>query len=262
MVKTWLQKNLDDLFGDSMTKKGLKFDLFIMFLIFISSLIFVVETSITSPFFISAIKIIEIVILVIFTVELVLRFYVASSKKEFFLSIYTWIDVLAVLPFWFGFQSQFVRMFRLFRVFRFLRFLNYSKKYVKSHAIEDFTLEKIFFFRLIFTVFMVLFVASALVFQIENNINPTINTFWDAFYFMAISITTVGYGDITPMTNIAQLIVVVTVLLGITIVPAQITSMIKYLAEQKDTKKKECVKCGVSTHQKDAKYCRQCGERL
>lgn len=189
-------------------------------------------------------------------------FTLQIPKKIFFLSIYTWIDILAVLPFWFGFQSQFVRMFRLFRVFRFLRFLNYSKKYVKSHSIEDFTLEKIFIFRLVFTVFMVLFVASALIFQIEHVVNPTISTFWDAFYFMAVSITTVGYGDITPVTNLAQLIVVVTVVLGITIVPAQITSMIKYLAEQKDTKKKECLNCGLSLHQRDAKYCSHCGERL
>lgn len=84
MVKTGLQKNLNDFFGDSMTKKGLKFDLFIMFLIFVSSLIFVIETSISSPLVFSIIKIVEFIILVIFTVELFLRFYVANSKKDFF----------------------------------------------------------------------------------------------------------------------------------------------------------------------------------
>lgn len=256
------QELMEEFFGDSMTKRGLKFDVFIMFLIFLSSLIFVLETSINNQFILIIFFYLELFILGVFSIELVLRYIVAPSKKKFFTSIYTWIDILAVVPFWFGFQSQFIRMFRLFRVFRFFRFLKYSKSYIRAHKINDFDLEKLFVFRIIFTVFMFMFVASALIFQIEHPINPGITTFWDAFYFVVISAATVGYGDIVPVTDIAKLIIVFTVLSALIIVPVHITSMIKFLAEEKESRKQDCLKCGINVHTKDAKYCRCCGERL
>ena len=265
MIKSF-KKNfhnlMRDFFGDSMTKRGMRFDVFIMFLIFLSSLMFVLKTSITDSFILRVFSYIELLILVVFSIELIFRFVYAPSKKKFFFSIYSWIDILAVVPFWFGFQSQFIRMFRLFRIFRFLRFLNYSKFYVESHKFEDFDLEKLFFIRIIFTVFMFMFIAAAVIFQIEHAVNSSITTFWDAFYFVVISVTTVGYGDIVPVTNIAKLIIIFTILSALIIVPVYLTSLMKHLGIEKESKDKDCQNCGSGNHRKYAKYCYSCGQRL
>jgi voltage-gated potassium channel len=260
--KSDFQNIMEDFFGDRLNKKSLKFDLFIIFLILISSAIYVLETSVTSEFYLKLFRIVDMIIIFLFSIELILRYIVAPSKKKFFTSFYTWIDILTVVPFWFSISSQFVRMFRLFRIFRFLRFLKFSKRYFNSETFTDFSLEKLFIFRMLLTVFMFIFVASALIFQIENQTNPMINTFFDAFYFVLISVTTVGYGDIVVYSVISKLVIMTTVLAGIVVVPVHITTMIKYLAEEKDVLKHPCKRCGLGIHEVDARHCRHCGAKL
>ena len=258
-----LYETLDEFFGDAISKKSLRFDLFIMVLIFISAVVYVLETSIINlPLFSEILSWIDLILLIFFSIELLLRFYIARNKITFFTSIYTWIDILAVVPFWFGFSSQTIRMFRLFRVFRFLRFLNISKQYMEQDKELDFSLEKLFIFRIFFTVFMLMFVSAALIFQVEALINPMINTFWDSFYFVLISVTTVGYGDIVPLTSFGRALVMVSIVSFIVIIPVHITAMTRYLADEKQILRVACKKCGLKRHQKDSRHCRNCGGLL
>lgn len=261
--KSEIYETLEEFFGDAITKKSLRFDVVIMVLIFISALIYVLETSLMQfPKVIEILSYLDTVLLIIFSIELFLRFYIARSKKKFFTSLYSWIDILAVIPFWFGFSSQTIRMFRLFRVFRFLRFLNVSKQYMEQEKELDFSLEKLFVFRIFFTVFMLMFVSAALVFQVEYMANPLISTFWDAFYFILVSVTTVGYGDIVPVTSLGRALIMISIVSFIVIIPVHITAMNRYIAEEKKTLRIACKSCALKRHQKDARYCRNCGTLL
>jgi voltage-gated potassium channel len=258
-----LYETLEEFFGDAITKKSLRFDLLIMILIFISALVFVLEASLMQyPTLLSILGVIDLVLLIIFTIEILLRFYMARSKKKFFLSAYSWIDILAVVPFWFGFSSQTIRMFRLFRVFRFLRFLNISKQYMEQDKELDFSLEKLFVFRIFFTVFMLMFVSAALIFQVEFAYNAMINSFWDAFYFVLISVTTVGYGDIVPVTTFGRILIMISIVSFLVIIPVHITAMTRYLSNEKKILRISCKKCGLKRHQTDSRHCRNCGALL
>lgn len=248
---------------DFTTKLGLIINLSILGVIFLSLLVFVVETYPLSNQFQIYLHRIDLVILVIFSCEYLIRFWCAENKILFLISLLSIIDLIAIIPLLIGFLDvRFIRIFHGFRILRLIRFFNFELFIFKLKT-ED----NIIFARIILTLFSLIFINSGLIYQIEHNLNPEeFSNFFDALYFSVVTMTTVGFGDITPLSDGGKLVTLLMIFSGILLIPWQLGELIKQLVktanETKNQMDKVCSNCGLSLHDTDANFCKICGFQL
>ncbi len=197
------------------------------------------------------------VISVLFLIEYLLRLWSARRPLRYAFSLYGVIDVVAILPAFAGPGFHLLRIFRLFRIFRLIRFLE-SQKFFFG-AISEIHL---YIIRVFFTLLSILFVSAGLIFYAERGQNPDIPTFFEAFYFSVVALTTVGFGDIIPVTTSGRTVTVLMILAGIIFIPWQIKSLISYMLTRRDKEERACDSCGLRFHDLDARHCKHCGVRL
>jgi voltage-gated potassium channel len=254
-----LRERLSFYLEDMETLPGRVINLSITGLVLISSAIFVAETYSLPPAVAQQLDRLENGILIIFVVEYLLRLWCADHRLQHLLSLFAIVDLVAILPFLLGAANVgFLRIFRWFRILRLLRFIggNTIFGYVSQEDGAIFT-------RIIFTVVAIVFVYSGLIYQVEHPINgKAFNTFLDAIYFSVSTITTAGFGDITPSSQMGRLLTVLMLLTGVVLIPWQLGDLIKQLVKTADQRVVECSDCGLALHAADAYCCRICGTRL
>lgn len=238
------------------TKKSYYTDLLIMFLIVVASILYIVETYSFSETVLNILRGIDTAIMVLFTLEFIARFWIAKEKKNFVKSIYSWIDFLTILPFLLG-----VGHFQFFRALRFFRLLRYSKKYLKFQRRKN-SVEILFVARVVFTILVILYVSAAALYEVEKDVNPGIANYDDAFYFTLITVTTVGYGDIFPMTEAGRVVTALVILSGLIFIPYHIGSLMKFLSQHHKKANVVCQYCGLRYHDYSASHCKSCGHVL
>lgn len=246
-------------FEDIETPIGQAINLLITGLVLLSSAIFVAETYPLQDESRRLLSVLNDLILFVFTIEYGLRLWSAENRLRFLINPYSLIDLVAILPFLFtALDIRFIRIFRWFRILRLIRF--FEGKTVFGYVTRQ---DSAIFARILFTIFTIVFVYSGLIYQVEHPINPEeFTTFLDAVYFSVATMTTVGYGDITPISEIGRLLAVLMILTGIALIPWQIGDLIKQLVKTSNQVETLCTNCGQETHADDAKYCRICGWEL
>jgi voltage-gated potassium channel len=195
----------------------------------------------------------------IFAVEYFVRLWCAERKLRYIFSLYSVIDAIAIAPLLLGFWDvRFLRLLRWFRVLRLVRFLD--RRYIPQWLAAD---DRLIITRILFTLFSIIFIYSGLIYQVEHPKNPeVIENFLDAFYFAVVTMTTVGYGDITPVSKAGKLVTVLMILSGIAVIPWQISDLVKSFVNTNDKIRNACDRCGLIFHDPDASYCRRCGASL
>ncbi len=255
-----LNKNKLTFFSQSLdTPKGEVINLIIVFLIVISSGIFVAQTY-SIPTRVNVIlNIVNTTILICFAIEYLLRLWSQDKKIKYIFSLYAMIDLIAILPGFIGIVDiSFIRLLRWFRILRLIRFIE-QKALFGIISNEDLLI----FVRILFTLFAIVFVYSGLIYQVEHSVNPeNFRNFLDAFYFSIVTMTTVGFGDVTPVSDSGRLLTVLMILTGITLIPWQISDLVKRLVEISNKVKILCSYCGLAFHDPDAIFCKQCGKEL
>jgi voltage-gated potassium channel len=242
------------------TPIGRAINLAIAGLVLLSSAIFIAETyAIPNPVRVQ-LDCLNQLILTLFTLEYLLRLWSTEHKLRYFFSLYALIDLIAILPFLFtAIDIRFIRIFRWFRILRLLRYIEGATLlgYVSR---EDSAI----FVRILFTLFSIVFIYSGLIYQVEHPINPAaFATFLDAVYFAVATMTTVGYGDITPISQLGRLLAVMMILTGIALIPWQVGDLIRQLVKtSKQTTAKLCSNCGLTEHDGDARFCKICGKSI
>ncbi|MDX2212126.1 MAG: ion transporter [Oculatellaceae cyanobacterium bins.114] len=229
-------------------------------LVLFSSAIFIALTYPISDSARAILNVIDTGILVIFLVEYLLRFWCAENKAKYIFSLYSLIDLMAILPFFLGGTTdiRFIRLFRWFRILRLIRFIEGRTifGYVSS---ED----SVIVSRILFTIFAIVFVFSGLIYQVEHPSNPEgFKTFLDAIYFSVATMTTVGFGDVTPKSEMGRFLTILMILTGIALLPWQLGNLIKRLVKTTDQVEIACLQCGLSVHDDDAQFCKACGTAL
>ena len=246
-------------FKDIETPIGKAINLTIAALVLLSAGIFVAETYNIPDSVKFQLHIVDTAILVIFALEYLLRLWSAENKLKYILSFYSIIDLMAILPFFLGaVDISFIRLLRSFRILRLIRFID--RPYIfGSINTEDGAI----FARILFTLFAIVFVYSGLIYQVEHPVNPEgFDTFLDAFYFSIVTMTTVGFGDVTPVSKIGRLLTVLMILTGIALIPWQVGDLIKRLVKSTNQVEIICPGCGLAFHDADAGFCKRCGTKL
>ncbi|MEO0533695.1 MAG: ion transporter [Cyanobacteria bacterium P01_A01_bin.123] len=231
----------------------------IAFLILTSAALFVVETYSLSPDVQQILRIADWGILSLFTVEYGLRLWCAKHPLRYGLSFYAIADLIAILPFLLGFLDiRFIRLLRWLRILRLLRFVE-NRALLGALTAAD----SLIFARIIFTLIAIIFIYSGLIFQIEHAANPEgFRTFLDAIYFAVVTMTTVGFGDVTPVSETGRWLTVLMILTGIALIPTQIGNLIQQASLVNQSIRNDCPNCGLAVHQGDAQFCRRCGASL
>lgn len=257
------------------TPAGRLFDVVLLGLIVLSVMVVLVESTVgLSHGARQVLYYVEWSVTIIFTIEYFLRIYCLRKPSFYIFSFYGLIDLFSILPSYIalvytGAQALMVfRILRLLRVFRILRlshFVSASEMLVRSIRAS---LAKI----LVFMLFVLLLVTilGSVMYLIEGRINPNFSSIPKAIYWAIVTLTTVGYGDITPVTAAGQFISTVVMLLGYSIiaVPTGIIS-----AEMSGSRHHHgrrtifhapihCPKCGNQITNFEARYCDRCGTPL
>ena len=199
---------------------GLYFNFFIQFLIFVSIVNFSILTlpnlSIKTQEIINGL---EIFCVSVFTVEYLLRIYSASSRVKFFFSFFGLIDLIAILPFYLtlGMDLKSLRAIRLFRILRLFKFLRYGNTMEKIKKSFNFIKRELFLFTL--ATLMLLYFSSIGIYYFENKAQPEVfASIFDAMWWSVATLTTVGYGDVYPITNGGKIYASVIVFIGLGLV--------------------------------------------
>ena len=218
------------------TKGGRIFDLCIQFLIVLSVVCFSIETlPDLDDSTIKVLKILEVIVVILFTVEYLLRIVLSEKRFKFIFSFYGIIDLAAILPFYLatGLDFRSVRALRLLRVFRILKLVKYSaaiNRFVQ--ALKSIKRELIMFFAM--TLIMI-YLAGAGIYFFENSAQPeAFTSIFDSLWWAIVTLTTVGYGDIYPITVGGKIFTFFILIIGLGIVAIPTGLFASALTKTKD----------------------------
>jgi voltage-gated potassium channel len=247
---------------------GKCFDIVLLLLILFSITIVMLESvNVFDNKFHQMIKTAEWVVTILFTFEYIFRLCAIKKKLKYIFSFYGLVDLLSIIPtylslFVTGTQSlMIIRVFRLIRVFRVLKLVRYlGEASILWEAIKS-SFPKV-------TVFLVVVISMSLIsgtlmYLIEGEQNG-FSSIPRSWYWAIVTMTTVGYGDITPHTTLGQFVSSIIMLAGygILAVPTGIVSAELAFRRSKSISVRACASCSAEGHEPSAKYCYECGEPL
>ena len=199
---------------------GLYFNFFIQFLIVLSIINFSILTlpnlSIKSLEIINGL---EVFCVAVFTIEYLLRLYASEFRVKFFFSFFGLIDLIAILPFYLtlGMDLKSLRAIRLFRILRLFKFLRYGNTMNKIKKSFNSIKRELFLFSL--ATLMLLYFSSIGIYYFENEAQPeTFASIFDAMWWSVATLTTVGYGDVYPITSGGKVFASIIVFIGLGLV--------------------------------------------
>ncbi len=255
---------------ESDTYWGKLFDVCLLVMIVLSILLIIVESL---PGLNSTWKLVftifEYVFTAFFSLEYLMRIYCSPKPREYVLSFFGIIDFLSTIPIYLGWligSARYLmvlrtfRLIRVFRVFKLFSFLSEGDMLMRSLMLSA---RKI----LVFFLFIVVMVISlgTLMYMVEGNVEGSAFTdIPSSIYWAVVTMTTVGYGDIAPITTMGRFLSTIVMLLGYTIisVPTGIVSA-QFIHDGQHTHrtKHKCPECGAPVSEKDH-YCGYCGHNL
>ena len=207
---------------------------------------------------------------IFFTIEYILRLYSVYRPMKYALSFFGIIDLLSILPSYLSIflphseSLMVIRALRLLRIFRIFKLAGFvSESFVIIRALKA-SQKKIFVF--LFFIILMTIIMGSIMYLVEGQTNSGFDSIPRAIYWAIVTLTTVGYGDISPQTNLGQFLAAIVMILGYAViaVPTGIVSA-EFVNENNksvQTNTQACRYCAAEGHDDDAEFCKKCGEEL
>lgn len=266
-LSPWRERAHEIIF-EADTFLGKAFDITLIILIILSVLLVMAESVNTlqdryASFFFYA----EWILTILFTLEYIMRLMVIRSPLQYAKSFFGVVDLLAILPsylsLFFAGTHFFVviralRLMRIFRIFKLGHFMD--EGYVIVEAMQK-SRTKISIF--LFFILIVVTIVGSIMYVVEGESNESFTSIPRSIYWAIVTLTTVGYGDISPQTELGQFLSAVVMVLGYAViaVPTGIVSA-ELVKGNNSHNTQACLNCGRDGHDDDAKYCKYCGADL
>ena len=209
----------------------------------------------------------EWTITVFFTIEYLLRIISVKQPFKYIFSFYGLIDLVSLLPSYFGLflssesigSIKTIRTIRLLRVFRILKLIRYVKEANSLKRALKASRQRIVVFLL--AVLAIATIMGTIIYLIEDP-KDGFTSIPRSIYWAIVTLTTVGYGDISPQTGLGQFFASIIMILGYAIiaVPTGMISVELALSEKMNTQ--SCPSCSLEGHDNNAKHCKHCGAEL
>lgn len=252
------------------TPAGRLFDEVVIAAILLSVVVAIIDSAVAHPQWNRLFQLLEWGFTLMFTAEYLLRLWCSPQPLRYARSFYGVIDLVAILPaylayFYAGASMLLVmRLVRVLRVFRLLKLLAYVEE-------ANILLQSLYAARrkvLVFlcAVFVLAIIFGSLLYVVEGP-EHGFTSIPKGIYWAASTITTVGYGDMTPKTPFGQFIATLVMLVGYSVLAVPtgiITSELLQQMQQKERRhvNRHCPGCDASDHEVDARFCRLCGTGL
>ena len=235
-----MKEKLRSIIEDSSSKKGKIFDYFIQILILLSLIAFTIETlPNNSKSTINFLSVFETSCIIIFSVEYILRILISKKPLKYVFSFYGIIDFLAIFPFYLrsAYDLRALRVFRIFRVFRVLKLIRYNKALNRFHVAAKIVREEMILFFIV--TFIFIFLASSGIYFFENEAQPeSFKSIIHSGWWAIATLTTVGYGDVYPITVGGKIFTFFILLVGVGVVTVPAGLVASALAKAREIEKK------------------------
>lgn len=264
-----IRKKLHEIIYEADTPFGKLFDLFLLVLIVISIGAVMLESM--AGIYIKygkELEIIEWVITIFFTIEYIARIIAVKRPLKYIFSTYGLIDLLATLPAYidllfpglhFLLSIRAIRLLRVFRILKLGHFVGASNQLVV--ALKKAKLKIAVF---LFNVIVLCIILGTIMFMIEGPENG-FSSIPMGIYWTIVTLTTVGFGDITPQTPFGQFVSIIIMILGygIIAVPTGLVTA-EFMSRDKTIhdNTQVCPNCSADHHRNDAEFCYHCGHSL
>lgn len=266
---TW-QDRLHEIIYEADTKEGKLFDVILLWAILLSIALVMLESvkeydAKYHDFFNAA----EWVITIIFTLEYIARIISVKKPKEYIFSFYGIIDLLSTIPkylsiFFVGTHAlvalRGLRLLRVFRILKLTRFIGATNNLSKALKASRY---RILVF--IFAVLVLCIIMGTVMYLIEGD-DSGFTSIPKGIYWAIVTLTTVGYGDISPQTGFGQFIASIVMILGYGIIAIPTGIVTAEFTKQSEknihTNTKSCTSCAANNHQDQADFCHVCGSKL
>ena len=195
---------------------------------------------------------IDYIIAAILIIDLGLRLWISESRKPFLFQVMTLADLIVIATLLAPLILEnyaFLRVFRTLRLIRSYHVLADLRKRYKIFARNEQV------FQSVLNLIVFIFVCTALVYVLQVKDNPGIQTYIDALYFTVATLTTTGFGDITPQGSIGKILAVIIMVFGVALFLRLVQTIFRPQKAQF-----KCESCGLNRHDLDAVHCKHCGE--
>ncbi|MFV1981757.1 MAG: ion transporter, partial [Rhodothermia bacterium] len=263
-LSPWRAK-LHEIIYEADTPAGKWFDIVLIVLILTSVLIVMLDSVETiRETHGELLYILEWTFTILFSIEYVVRLICVGRPLSYATSFFGVIDLLAILPTYVSLvipSSRYllvIRLLRVLRVFRVLKFVQFVQEAQQLRTALVASQRKIFVF--FFAVISVVVVLASLMYVIEGAENG-FTSIPNSVYWGIVTLTTVGYGDITPQTGLGKLLASIIMLLGYSIiaVPTGIVTVELARGSNRPLSTQACPQCSLEGHDHDAAFCKYCG---
>ena len=252
------------------TPAARNFDIALLWIVSLSVLVVMMESVPTyRENFGGYLRVAEWTFTILFTIEYLVRLAVVRNRWRYATSFYGIVDLLSIVPTYvelllagshYFMVLRVLRLLRMFRIFKMAHHLGEAGVLINALRAGR---AKILVF--LFTVLALVCVEGTIMYLIETSTNPGFSSIPQSIYWSIVTLTTVGYGDVSPVTVLGKMMASVVMLTGFAIIAVPTGVVTAELGREMALSRengRRCTECGWQRHDTSARFCQQCGTRL